>query len=441
MLLMRITYAIIVITPEILIECMSCPSITVSLLGEPFSHLQRVRVRLRRRRAVSGSLTPNTPVRASTFIYTNGISKESLTNSLQSSGDHEGSTFTEGAHKGSRIKAKETEGRESDNKKGGTNTMVENRLQRFERRSFRLKESKLPTVRQVSPKLVHSEQASTVDASKDVSLTGREPTDVEDSDSCSSPDVSPSHSRSKSDETSNESGGNKCPSEGQSLLSSEATQRVMLSSSSSALTVSSSASSHSLQQQPTASTTPAQAATVPVLEADPLQAVLPSTTAVDETQKPMPPSKASHSLMEDTQKVDGRPQRKAKLKDLSSLQLRLGALTHTRTGSLQGQESARIVEDAPKETDEAGSLAATESMQDLPHVGNPFTAEDEGYTPTRKEKTSKLRRRHTVEYPRDLAKYRKGESDVLTCKCGRQFIHCGYIHTYIWSCSKYIMYK
>lgn len=368
-------------------------------------------MRLRRRRAVSGSLTPNTPVRASTFIYTNGISKESLTNSLQSSGDHEGSTFTEGAHKGSRIRTKETEGREGDNKKGGANTMVENRLQRFERRSFRLKESKLPTVRQVSPKLVRSEQASTMDASKDVSLTGREPTDVVESDSSSSPDVSPSHSRSKSDETSNESGGNKCPSEGQSLLSSEVTQRLMLSSSSSALTVSSSASSHSLQQQPTVTTAPTQAATVPVLETDHLQAVLPSAMSVDETHKPMPPSKPGHPLMEDTQKVDGRPQQKAKLKDLSSLQLRLGALTHSRTGSLQGPESARIVEDAPKEADEAVSLslAATESMQDLPHVGNPFTAEDEGFTPAQKEKTSKLRRRHTVEYPRDLAKYRKGE--------------------------------
>ena len=363
-------------------------------------------MRLRRRRAVSGSLTPNTPVRASTFVYTNGISKQSLTHSLQSSGEHESSASTEGAHKGSRIRMKETEGKEgSEETKAGTNTMIENRLQRFERRSFRLKESKLPSVRQMSPKLVRSNQSTVVDVTKDISLNSRESAAVDESDSCSSPDMLPSHSRSKSDETSSESGSKFQP-ERDSLLSSEATQRLMLSSSSSALTVSSSASSHSLQQ-PTFTTTPGHTATVPVSVIDPSQTVLPSATGVEEVQNPKLENRAIDPVIEDAQQADPSPQ--GKLKDLSSLQLPLGASPHAGQGSLQGQESSIVQEDALKESDQAVSLPATESKQDHPHAGNPLTSQGESFTPTLKEKNSKLRRRHTVEYPRDLAKYRKGE--------------------------------
>lgn len=370
--------------------------------------MQKVRVRLRRRRTISGSVTPNTPVRASTFVYTNGISKQSLTNSLQSNGDHETNTSTEGIHKGSRIRAKDTEGREGGEKKVGADAMVENRLQRFERRSFRLKESKLPTVRHTSPKLGHSNRTTTVDTSKDLSLTSREPAAAGESDSCSSPDVSPFHSRSKSDVTSSDS-GSKCPSERHSVLSSEATQRLMLSSSSSALTVSSSASSHSLQQQPTLSTTPGPTTTVPVPEMDPSQADLPPATGVDEIQSPKLESKASDSVMEGTEQVYASPRQRRKLKDLPSLQLRLGTLALASRGLLQEQESATILEDTVKESDEAVSTPATESAQDQPHTGNPIPAKGKRFAPSPKEKNSKLRRRHTVEYPRDLAKYRKGE--------------------------------
>lgn len=371
--------------------------------------MQKVRVRLRRRRTVSGSLTPNTPVRASTFVYTNGFSKHSLTNALHSSGEHEGGASTEGAHRGG---TKERGSRESsDEKKAGGDLMTEKRLQRFERSSFRLRDYKRPMVGQMSPISLRSERTTGTDSSKDVRLNSREAAAVGDSDSYSSPEMSPAHSRSKSDEIPNECGGKLHPERHSLLLPSEASQRLLLTSSSSALTVSSSASSHSLQQS-TFTATSAHTATVPASERDPSQAGLPSLAGAEESKNPTPGSKAIDEIPADARQVDARPKEKGQLEgpDLSASQLQPGASMHASRVSPKTHDSLIDQEHALKESggDVFLPMKERKQLQDHPRMRNPPKVEGDSSTPTPKEKTARIRRRHTVQYPRDLGKYRKG---------------------------------
>ena len=371
-----------------------------------------MRVRLRRRRTVSGSLTPNTPIRASTFLYTNGISKHSLTSALQSSGEHEGGTSTEGAHKGgSKVSMKERGSRESsEEKKSGTDAVTEKRLQRFERHSFRLREYKLKPVGQMSPMSLRSERMTAMDSAKDAQPNSREAVPVGGSDSYSSPEMSPAHSRSKSDEIANESGGKVHRDRHSLLLPSEASQRLLLSSSSSALTVSSSASSHSLQQPTSTAPSTHNTTSVPASEKDPSQAGLPSVVTVDEAKNPTFGNKAIDGAVaeSDTKQVDVLPREEGQLEDQSPsfAGLQSGAAMHTIVGMPQALELMIGEEHALKESGGDVFLPAKEPQQDHPRARNRPVAERS--TPTRKEKKAKIKRRHTVEYPRDVAKYRKG---------------------------------
>ena len=211
--------------------------------------LQKVLVRLRRRRTISGSITPNTPARGGSFVYTNGLTKSSLQGAATEQEIISTSIGT------TPVLARLVPTYRDNSEESGESPLLDeisnDRLKRFERRSLRLRDYQSAQVAPdpdssptFNPKL--HERLATRRERRRSKLTLS-------STNSSKGDLNESHS--SSDGSSNQIDQNnkfEASLEVEKNLvesfPSEVTQKKLLSSSSSALSISSSSLNSLLQQ-------------------------------------------------------------------------------------------------------------------------------------------------------------------------------------------------
>jgi hypothetical protein len=385
----------------------------------------QVVVRLRRRRTISGSHTPTTPSRTASFVYTNGITKSMLNGTMEN--DDSGSVNNGGLpSRNSPPALKEEEETEGfGTQSTPRSTTPDDRLKRFERRSLRLRDYKPACVNGE----IHNRKGNPPNSKQTSSPKLGHPSSCQNS----SPEGSPYHSRNRS-ELSMESNSSGSSGNQPFTLPSDASQRLqLLSSSSSSLTVSSSTSSHSLQHS-TPTTVVANGNQMPLPptplteEDTPMPSPFPQDEVTMTTQNHPNIDDASHGLNSSDvksvtcayspeEKVD--KQKEEKLPEGTSDENSSESLSPPVPQSLEQskasaeQEQQKDIESKHVDQERFPSVkirsAPIGQSNSHPSFSSQSTkAEVEpisGENVDKEVKKSKLVRRHTVQYSKDVTKF------------------------------------